>query len=114
MHRLPEPETSLHLLLNANAQLSGDGQLRELIQERRQHHGCRHGGLWFLPPSLLIELGLGTAQLEGLVIADPKAATWLQLRFGGDLRQVNVSTRWLNSQAQALPAPAPAAHLQAS
>jgi hypothetical protein len=45
---------ALTLLLAPTGQLSGDGQLRELMAERRSHTGG-DAALWFLPPSLLQE-----------------------------------------------------------
>jgi hypothetical protein len=101
---------SLQLLVAPCRQLSGDGQLRELMQERRRHLGSASGGLWYLPQALTTELPLpGDVACEALAIADPSAAVWLQLRFGGSLRSVSLSSAWLHDKALELPAPAPQA-----
>ncbi len=108
-----QPDTrqlSLQLLLAPCGQLSGDGQLRELMQERRRHVGNASGGLWYLPQALTAELPLpGDMACEALAIADPSAAVWLQLRFGGSLRSASLSSAWLHEKALELPAPAPQA-----
>ncbi|MEO1002417.1 MAG: hypothetical protein AAFX65_04815 [Cyanobacteria bacterium J06638_7] len=94
-----------HLLLAAAGDLSGDGQLRELIRERRQCQGGT-GAIWYLPPRLVAELGLGEG-LEALVTATPAVLTWLQLRFGGRASQVRLAAAWLDAEAGALPPGAP-------
>lgn len=109
-----EERCVVQLLVAPCAQLSGDGQLRELMQERRRHLQTGSGGLWYLPPQLTAQLGLrqgsdNANSQEALAIADPSAAIWLQLRFGGELQQHSLSTHWLNSCALELPAPAPPA-----
>jgi hypothetical protein len=109
-----QPETrslTLQLLVAPCGQLSGDGQLCELMQERRRHLGSASGGLWYLPPALTDELTLPAAgPREALAIADPRAAVWLQLRFGGRLEQICLSSTWLHDKALEPPAPAPQAN----
>ena len=105
---LPVPgraRLDLQVLVAASGRLSGDGQLRELMQERRRHLHSPSGGLWSLSPARMRELGHPEG-LEGLAIEDPKAATWLQLRFGGSLRPMALSAEGLDRLAQALPASA--------
>lgn len=102
------PVACLQLLKAPSGQLSGDGQLRELMQERRRHLNTANGGLWYLSPAMLQSLGHLDGQ-EGLVIADPAAATWLQLRFGGQLSPLALSLASLDQLALALPAAAVAA-----
>ena len=108
-----QPDTSpltLQLLAAPCGDLSGDGQLRELMQERRRYLGSASGGLWYLPQALTAELPLpGAVACEALAIADPSAAVWLQLRFGGTLRSASLSGAWLHEKALELPAPAPQA-----
>ncbi len=102
------------LLLAPLGQLSGDGQLRELLQERRRHGGSGGGGgqLWYLPPFLLVSLGLGSRDQEGLAALDSGVVSWLQLRFGGVIRATSgVDQATLAAKAQALPAPPPLAAL---
>lgn len=104
----PTPLETLQLLQAPSGQLSADGQLRELMQERRRHHQSSNGGLWYLSPALMQSLG-HLDGMEGLVIADPAAATWLQLRFGGQISPTSLATDSLDQMALALPAAAVAA-----
>ena len=134
----PRRQTPL-LLLAPLGQLSGDGQLRELIQERRGHfdfaaHGAPSGttscaeigrerghdsggesdgaGLWYLPPFLLVSLGLGNRDQEGIVALNPGVITWLQLRFGGLVSAAQgLEIATLAAKAQALPSAPPLAAL---
>jgi len=105
----------LHVLLAPAGDLSGDGQLRELISERRERQGGT-GAIWYLPPHLVADLGLGKGLglgegLEGVVAAAPSVFTWLQLRFGGRLAmpesQARLTAAWLDAEAGALPPRAP-------
>ena len=105
--RLPTPL----LLLAPLGQLSGDGQLRELIKERRGHGGG-DAQLWYLPPFLLVSLGLGSRDQEGIVALDTGVITWLQLRFGGVVgAATGLDQATLAAKAQTLPSPAPLAAL---
>ena len=72
----------LHLLLAPRGQLSADGQLGELIRERRSRLGG-DGGILYLAPELLAAQGLASADLEAVAARDSAVITWLQLRFGG-------------------------------
>lgn len=112
---MASPSAPFQLLLAPTGQFSGDGQLRELMRERRS----RASQIWYLPPALLEQLGLASAgpegpSLEGLVTDDPSVQVWLQLRFGGrsaSTAELNTLTgqlqrSWLEQQAGALP-PAP-------
>jgi hypothetical protein len=54
-------------------QLSGDGQLRELIEERRGRHGGT-GPIWYLQPAQLASLGLGQGE-EAVVTPSPAVLT---------------------------------------
>lgn len=125
---VPSTSQRFQLLLAPAGQLSGDGQLRELMLERRSRaghpaHGARAdatSSIWFLPPVLLQELKLnngGSAQgiQEGLITEDPAVHVWLQLRFGGrsastaELAQLaaKLERSWLEQQASGLPPAAP-------
>jgi len=55
--QLSPHQQHLHLLIAPIGQLSGDGQLRELIQERRNHRG-EAAGIWYLAPQDLSDGGL--------------------------------------------------------
>lgn len=95
---------SLGVLLALAGQLSGDGQLRELIAERRERQGGT-GPIWYLQLALVEALGLGQGE-EAVVTTSPAVLTWLQLRFGGRTASVALPMDWLGAEAQALP-PAP-------
>ncbi|MEB3354322.1 MAG: hypothetical protein VKM34_08820 [Cyanobacteriota bacterium] len=97
-------EQSLGMLLASAGQLSGDGQLRELIAERRERQGGT-GPIWYFQSALVAALGLGQGE-EAVVTTSPAVLTWLQLRFGGRIASVVIPTDWLGAEAQALP-PAP-------
>ncbi|WP_411868011.1 hypothetical protein [Vulcanococcus limneticus] len=104
----PDGSSRLGLLLAPQGQLSGDGQLRELIQEHREHKGAE-AAIWFLPPAVVRQLGLGPAGEEAVAAADPATLTWLQLRFGGAIRPCDLQPETLTQQAAALPPAAPLA-----
>ncbi len=91
----------LHVLLAPAGQLSGDGQLRELIQKRRERRGGS-GPIWYLASSQVSEWGLGHG-LEAVVTANGSLLPWLQLRFGGRSRNVAIPVAWLEREARALP-----------
>ena len=97
---MPPRETplNLQLLLAPPGQLSGDGQLRELMLERRRHLNSASGDLWVLPR--------GREGQEAIAIADPAVAIWLQLRFGGVLQPARIHRAWLDRMALELPAAA--------
>jgi len=102
----PTDLLQLQLLVAPFPALSGDGQLRELMLERRRHQGIAEAGLWYCPPSFCSMLGA-----EAIAILDPRVAVWLQLRLGGALRPMLLSSAWLMSEAIDLPFPAPLADL---
>ena len=104
----PDGPHRLGLLLAPEGQLSGDGQLRELIQEQRGRKGTQ-AAIWFLPPALVRQLALGPAGEEAVAAADPATLTWLQLRFGGSIRPCDLRPEALTQQAAALPPAAPLA-----
>ena len=111
-----QSQLAVQLLLAPCGQLSGAGQLRELMQERRRHLGDGSGGLWYLSPERLAELRHCGLQLsadgtEALAIREPHAAQWLQLRFGGQLQPISLSSAWLMDEALELSAPAPLANV---
>ena len=82
--QLSPHQQRLHLLIAPFGQLSGDGQLRELIQERRNHLG-EAAGIWYLAPQDLSDDP--HSQLEGVACLEESVVIWLQLRFGGLCRQ---------------------------
>ncbi len=106
----PAAVRPLPLLLAPRDQLSGDGQLRELIAERRDRRGD-DAELWYVPSTLLEELDLAAAGQEAVVATDPGVITWLQLRFGGRSALAELSPTLLQERAGALPPVAPAVPL---
>jgi hypothetical protein len=118
------PLRSLSFLVAPLGQLSGDGQLRELIEERRQRKGA-DVELWYLGPDLVEEQRLTQAfrhppakdqertrpqePIEAVVAGDAAVITWLQLRFGGCAGTLALPTGWLQERAGALPPQAPPA-----
>lgn len=117
------PLRSVSVLVAPLGQLSGDGQLRELIEERRQRMG-REVDLWYLGPELVEELHLAQsirlspakdqAQLrpqgsvEAVAAGDAAVITWLQLRFGGCTGTLAVPKTWMQERAMGIPAAPPA------
>ena len=89
------------VLLAPLGQLSGDGQLRELIEERRAGQGGT-GPIWYLPPAQVAALGLGQG-VEAVATPSSAVLTWLQLRFGGRTSTAAIPTDWLEAEATALP-----------
>ncbi len=104
----PNGSTGLGLVLAPQGLLSGDGQLRELIQEQRARKGAQ-ASIWYLPPALVRHLGLGPANQETVATADAATLAWLQLRFGGAVRPCDLRPETLAHQAAALPPAAPLA-----
>ncbi len=109
---MSHPLTSdLHVLLAPAGQLSGDGQLRELIAERRDRCGVT-GPIWYLAPQQVAALRLAPAATreapqEAVVTTSASVLTWLQLRFGGHATRAAFAPGWLQAEAQALPQGAP-------
>lgn len=118
------PLRSLSFLVAPRGQLSGDGQLRELIEERRQRKGA-DVELWYLGPELVEELRLAQGfrhppakdqspgsprgPIEAIVAGEASVITWLQLRFGGCAGSLALPAGWLQERAGGLPPRAPAA-----
>lgn len=103
----------LGLLLAPQGQLSGDGQLRELIAERRDRRGP-DATLWHLSPKLVREIYLASGGQEAVVADDEAVITWLQLRFGGRAKTAVLSPELLRQRASALPPRAPQAAVDLS
>lgn len=106
------PKRTFTLLLAPTGQLSGDGQLRELFQERRERQAVEND-LWYMSAPVVGEVGQGAAGHEAVVAVDPAVITWLQLRFGGIRRTVVLNTALLVERAGALPPAAPCAPVAA-
>ena len=100
----------LSVLISPAGQLSGDGQLRESIKERRSRKG-EDFPLWHLPPALVVKFGLAELDFEAVVAADPLVITWLHMRFGGEVCTAQFDVEILRNEAGALPPAAPLADL---
>lgn len=106
----PSAVPCLQLLLAPAGELSGDGQLRELMREQRRHSVDGSGGIWYLPAHHCRHL-LRRQGVEGVVLLERGTAVWLQLRFGGTLQPVHLPAAWLSERALALAPAAPPALL---
>ena len=90
------------VLLASSGQLSGDGQLRESFNERRDRKS-KDFPLWYLSCNACEKLIFSGSGCEAVVAKDRKIITWLQLRFGGVAKTVELSTEQLNDHAIVLP-----------
>ncbi len=100
---MAEPK-ALYLLLAPVGQLSGNGQLRETVSERRSRNG-EDVPFWYLSPEILekLELPCEKAGLEAVVAEDLTAINWLKLRFGGKSSTINLDIDLLREYATELP-----------
>ena len=98
---MSEPQ-ALYVLLAPLGQLSGNGQLRETLNERRNRKG-EDVAFWYLSPDLVNKFGLPGSGMEGVVASELTAINWLKLRFGGESCTVQIDVEQLRKQAWALP-----------
>ena len=101
---MSEPK-GLYVLLAPLGQLSGNGQLRETVKERRSRQGD-DVAFWYLSPELVEKFKLSGMGKEGVVSEDLTAINWLKLRFGGESSPVQIDLEELREFATGLP-PAP-------
>ena len=93
----------MHALLAPVGQLTGNGQLRESIQERR-HIYKTEARFWYLSNELVDQFDLAMEEgLEAVVAEELSVAVWQQLRFGGKIVSVNLDIKDLNEHASQLP-----------
>ncbi len=95
----------LYVLMAPSGQLTGNGQLRETIRERRSRKGS-DVPFWYLSPDLVEKFKLPGQDVEAVVAEDPNAINWLKLRFGGESLTAQLDLEQLREHANALP-PAP-------
>ena len=96
----------LNVLLAPNGQLSGHGQLRESMSERRTRMGDDYP-MWYLNSTLVKQFKV--SEMEGMeaVIAEEKSTiAWLKLRFGGERFTKSFDPDELWEKANVLPEPA--------
>jgi len=98
---MSEPK-ALYVLLAPLGQLSGNGQLRETVQERRNRKGD-DVPFWYLSPELVRKFDLPGSGLEAVVAEEPTAINWLKLRFGGESCTAQIDVDQLREEAFALP-----------
>ena len=92
---------SFYALLAPEGQLSGNGQLRETISERRNRKG-EDVPFWYLSPDLVKKFGLPGSG-EAVVAEEVTAINWLKLRFGGESCTAELDLDQLRELATGLP-----------
>ena len=96
----------LNVLLAPNGQLSGHGQLRESMSERRTRLGNDYP-MWYLNSSLVKQLKVSAIEgMEAVIAEDKSTIAWLSLRFGGERFTKSFDTEELWEKANILPEPA--------
>ena len=98
---MSEPK-ALYVLLAPAGQLSGNGQLRETVSERRNRQGD-DVAFWYLSPELVKRFDLPCSGYEGVVAEEITAINWLKLRFGGESRNIQLDIDKLREHAKGLP-----------
>ena len=101
---MSEPK-ALYVLFAPVGQLTGNGQLRETIRERRSRKGD-DVPFWYLSPELVKRFDLPGNGVEAVVAEEKTAINWLKLRFGGESCTTQLDTDELREYAMELP-PAP-------
>ncbi len=100
---MSEPK-AVYVLIAPVGQLSGNGQLRETVAERRNRKGD-DVPFWYLSPSLVEKFQLAGSGFEGVVAEEVTAINWLKLRFGGESSTVQIDLEQLRENATDLPPP---------
>ena len=95
-------KTPLYVLSAPAGQLCGNGQLRETICERRNRKG-NAVAFWYLSPDLIKLFNISQSDIEAVVAEDQTAINWLQLRFGGNISQMELNLDDLKNKAMDLP-----------
>ncbi len=98
---MSEPK-ALYVLLAPVGQLTGNGQLRETLNERRKKNG-EDVAFWYLTPDLVQKFSLSGQGIEAVVAEEPTAINWLKLRFGGESKTVQIDINQLKEYATDLP-----------
>ncbi len=98
---MQEPK-ALHVLLAPTGQLSGNGQLRETVRERRNRKG-EDVPFWYLSPALVKSFNISDDDVEAVVALELTAINWLKLRFGGKYIKAELDINQLRDQANGLP-----------
>ena len=98
---MAEPQ-ALYLLLAPSGQLSGNGQLRETLRDRRSRKG-EDVPFWYLSPELVQKFELGEQGFEAVLASELTAINWLKLRFGGKSTSILIDIDQLKEHARGLP-----------
>ena len=98
---MPEPK-ALYVLSAPAGQLSGNGQLRETIRERRRRKG-EDVPFWYLSPELVEQFNLPGKGVEAVIAEDLQAINWIKLRFGGERSTTSIDIEQLRKNAMDLP-----------
>ena len=96
---------ALYVIYAPSGVLSGNGQLRETLEERRKRHGD-NVPFWYLSPDLTTKFGIPGNNIEAIVSDQLTSINWLKLRFGGQSLKIDLDIEQLNKEARGLP-PAP-------
>ncbi|ABX08852.1 Hypothetical protein P9211_09211 [Prochlorococcus marinus str. MIT 9211] len=92
----------LYALLAPIGQLTGNGQLRETVSERRNRKG-EDVAFWYLSPELVKKFKLSESTQEAVIADDPTAIDWVRLRFGGEVKTIKLDINQLRQNAMELP-----------
>ncbi len=94
----------LFALVAPVGQLTGNGQLRETISERRNRKG-EDVPFWYLNQKLTNQLGISEGSNESVIASESTAINWLKMRFGGNIKIVKLQIDELRQSAMELPPP---------
>ena len=92
----------LYALIAPQGQLTGNGQLRETIAERRSRKG-QDVPFWYLCPELVVKFGIADSSCEAVIAKELTSINWLKLRFGGELKPLTIDIDELRQYAMELP-----------
>ena len=94
----------LYVLLAPVGQLTGNGQLRETVSERRNRLG-EDVPFWYLSAELVKKFQLSDSVFEAVVSDDSTVIDWVRLRFGGEISTSSLDINELRQYAMELPPP---------
>ncbi len=93
---------TFYVLLAPVGQLTGNGQLRETISERRNRKGP-DVAFWYLSPELVKSFEISDDSFEAVVADEITAINWVKLRFGGEVITLQLDIEKLRQNAMELP-----------
>ena len=96
----------LCVLIAPVGQLTGNGQLRESMSERRTRLGDEYP-MWYLNSTLVQQFKVSENEgMEAVIAEDKSTIAWLKLRFGGERFTKSLDPQELWEKANDLPEPA--------